>query len=195
MHSKGQEAAPFELLVAVIVMTFVIVVGLNAMNTLLKEKCQGEIESQMEGIKTAIETVAKGQGKANAYFEMPSCYRPSNDLSCLPSTTDPDGAKLCIVQRQDETTCSFHCGGVRTQCTLLLFTSPQFNLMKCLHISPNTSFPTGSTCDPLSLGVKGEWGTAQWDTGTIQGGQYTLINEFTTASTRPIVCVYRREGS
>ena len=63
LSQKGQEAAPFELLIAVITMTFVIVVGLNAMSTLLRAQCEGKIDQNMEELKTALETVAKGEGK------------------------------------------------------------------------------------------------------------------------------------
>ena len=44
LNNKGQEEAPFELLIAVIVMGFVIVMGINAIFTLNREQCQGDIQ-------------------------------------------------------------------------------------------------------------------------------------------------------
>ena len=179
LSQKGQEAAPFELLIAVITMTFVIVVGLNAMSTLLRAQCEGKIDQNMEELKTALETVAKGEGKKTVAYDMPSCFN-QNDSS------------LRIVSRDDRATCSFHCGGLRYECTLLFFSSPDFSSIKCLNISSATDFPSATVChdfddQPTEFKVK-EWKKDE----AIEPGQYTLIKQFHLFSPQPRICVYKR---
>ena len=57
VNNKGQESAPFELLISVIIMGFVIFVGLIAMNQLNEQKCINETKAKLEEMKTKIETV------------------------------------------------------------------------------------------------------------------------------------------
>lgn len=183
LNSKGQEAAPFELLIAVIVMTFVIIVGMSAIDILNKEKCKGEIESEMETIKTALETTAKGEGKESFSYQLPVCYRENE-------------SEMKVVDRDDKQTCSFYCGGSRMQCTLLLFSTPQYSAIKCLRIPTSTIFPAGNGCDPTKLGGGSEeYEVEEWKQDPIRPGRYTLMNESTLLSETPIVCVYRTTGS
>ena len=44
MKQKGQEEGPFELLIAVILMTFVIFIGIQAMDILRVQTCEGKAE-------------------------------------------------------------------------------------------------------------------------------------------------------
>ena len=74
---KGQEEAPFELLVAVIVMGFVLFVGMQAMMQLQLSECTGRTERTLESLKTSIETVATEKGKQNIAFRLPGCFRES----------------------------------------------------------------------------------------------------------------------
>lgn len=187
--SRGQESAPFELLVAVIVMTFVIAAGLGATQFLMQEQCKGEMGSQMEQIKTAIETVAKGRGKANVSFTMPSCFRPSESPSCS-YASDPNASRLCIKDTDSKQTCAYYCGGSQRSCTLLIFTSPDYSNISCLRISPLTQFFTQSPCEERT-----GWELQDWMANSIQQGQYSLVNAFSLANDNPYVCAYRRVNS
>ncbi len=177
-NSKGQEAAPFELLIAVIVMTFVIMIGLTAMNVLLTKECEGRIDSQMEELKTDIEKVAGGEGKESSYFEMPGCFSEKD-------------SKLEIVDRDDRRICTYYCGSGE-QCTLLVFTNPNYHNAVCLRISSATVFLAGDPCDTSKL-VEGttEYCIDQWKAEPIKPGRYILIREFSLYTDTPVVCVYR----
>ncbi|MAG17945.1 MAG: hypothetical protein CL944_00555 [Candidatus Diapherotrites archaeon] len=191
LSEKGQESAPFELLIAIIVMTFVIVVGFNALETLNRETCEGKINKNLEDIKTAIESVVKNKSKTNVSYELPNCYSENE-------------SGLIIVERNDTVYCSNVCGGSLAQCTVLQFSSddPSYTETKCLRISSATTFPDEYVTCPTDLLEPAEGYTAvDWKAigdnlgfrTSIIPGQYTLIRQSNLFSQAPIICVYRRE--
>ena len=190
LDRKGQESAPFELLIAVIVMGFVIVMGLNAMFVLQRESCEGDIEKQMENIKSGLEIVARGEGNQNLSFLMPGCYNEKE-------------AKLEIVERDDPQTCSFYCGGNSYNCILLSFSSPGYYSLKCLKISNAVTFPQRNIsasppiCNILPADGDSQPGepyfdTIDWREGAIPQGYYTLIKEINLYTSQPMICAYLR---
>ncbi len=187
MNRKGQEAAPFELLIAVIIMGFVLAVGFMAMSELSKKQCQGSIETTMSELKTSLEIVAKGQGKTTFAFRMPPCYTESK-------------SRLGIRNITERIVCSRICGGNRIDCTVLEFygysEAGSYVSVLCLDIPATVDFPSdvaGSPCDP----DKYESGTIEyevvsWKDGPIIPGDYILVNEYTLMSDYPRICAYKR---
>lgn len=179
---KGQESAPFELLIAMILMGFVIVVGFNALDRLGFEICKGNMNQNMEQIRTAIETVVKNKSKGNVAYDLPNCFKE-------------DESKLRILDSEDPQYCSAYCGGGVQSCKVLTFYNPEFSDTKCLRVSQATTFPTDEdTCNPEVFGSPGEFSTIDWqdqEHGIVEG-QYTLKAEFNLFSKTPQICVYRR---
>ena len=132
LNNKGQEEAPFELLISVIIMGFVIAVGFIAMNELSKKQCQGDIEKSMQELKRTLELVSKGQGRESFTFRMPACY---SDVK----------SKLIIESSSEMKTCLEVCGGARLDCTMLRFygvsDAGSYVSRTCLDIPPTTDFP------------------------------------------------------
>ena len=193
LNNKGQEEAPFELLIAVIVMGFVIVMGINAIFTLNREQCQGDIQKQMESIKSSLEIVARGEGSQNVYYSMPSCFGEKE-------------SKLQIVERDDTDTCNHYCGGNSYNCILLSFASPTYNSLKCLKLSNAITFPERNTnnspptCDVLPSVADRQLGEPyfepiNWREGAIPQGRYTLMLEINVYSAQPTVCAYLRSDT
>ena len=178
---KGQESAPFELLIAIIVMTFVIVVGFNALNTLNKKTCEGNLNQNIEQIKSAIESVAKNKSKINIGYDLPSCFNESD-------------AKLRIIERNDISYCSAICGGSLAQCTILQFSStrPSYTETKCLRISAATSFPVGDPCNTAIFDE--DYDVVDWKDYSIGliPGAYTLMRQGNLVTGSPKICVYKR---
>ncbi|HLC92711.1 MAG TPA: hypothetical protein VJH23_03315 [archaeon] len=182
LSQRGQESAPFELLIAMILMGFVLVVGFNALDKLNFEICKGNMNQSMEQIRTAIETVVKNKSKANVGFELPGCFRE-------------DESKLRILTSEEPAYCSAYCGGGVQSCKVLTFYNPLFSDTKCLRISQVTTFPSDDPpCNPGVFGNPDEYETVEWENQQegISGGQYTLKAEFNLFSGTPEVCVYRR---
>lgn len=188
LSEKGQESAPFELLIAIIVMGFVIIIGFSAIERLGNETCKGNLSQNLEQLRTGIETVVKSKSKANVSFELPSCFREEE-------------SKLRIIERDELAYCSAVCGGSLAQCTVLQFFSPTYSDTKCLSISSATTFPESTPCDAAILdsgssGSGSEYEAKNWkgEEG-IQPGQYTLIRQSSLFTSSPIVCAYRRRGA
>ncbi|HLC78920.1 MAG TPA: hypothetical protein VJG83_00685 [archaeon] len=179
---KGQESAPFELLIAMIVMGFVIVIGFNALDRLNGETCKGNLNQNLEQLRSGIETVVKNKSKINVSFELPNCF------------TEED-SKLRIIERDELAYCSALCGGSQAQCTVLQFSSPSYTESKCLRISSATTFPQEpETCDPRMLEPADGYSVANWKDPErgIEIGQYTLIRQSNLFSSAPVVCAFKR---
>ncbi len=178
LGQKGQESAPFELLVAVIVMGFVIFVGLQAMEQLNLQRCYSETDAKLEAMKTSLETVV-GQGSPQKItFRLSTCFNEEEENIRL---KDYSEAPLCAE----------YCGSARNLCTLLQYyyngNKGAFSIRKCLNISPDTVFPfRAGTCPD-----RGEdYELVDYRDEIVQGS-YNLVNKTSVTSTYPTVCAYR----
>ena len=184
VNQKGQEAAPFELLIAVILMGFVIIIGTYASMELERQKSEQQINQKLEDFKEALEAVSKGKGQYNLEFVLPPHGR---------------NQEINLLQISDSYRCSIYCGGSRATCTIVTFEAEGAKSMaKCVNISPLTGFKgekeardTGGPCpsyltdDLLCL--------EDWRSGPIKQGDYVLASAYTTVITPvPIICAYRK---
>lgn len=181
LDRKGQEAAPFELLIAVILMGFVITVGIMATTQLEKQRCFQESNKKMEELKEAVETVAKGKGQFNLSFRMPSCGR--NTL-------------VKLVPERDPYLCSTFCGGSVSICTLARYSADNVSpIVKCLNIHPGTVFASEdspSYC-PLRSGPEENLLLEDWKGPAVPQGDYILASAYAiTPSPIPLMCAYRK---
>lgn len=183
LFQKGQESAPFELLIAIIVMTFVIVIGFNALDKLNSETCKGNLSQNLSEIKNAIETVVKNKSKANVFYRLPGCF---ND----------ETSKLRVISRDSERYCSAYCGGSVQSCIVLEFSSddPYYTDVKCLRVSQAVNFPESDPCNSKTLEPQDAYSVANWrdQEGGIKPGRYTLVSQFNLFSNVPEICAYRR---
>jgi hypothetical protein len=179
LGERGQEAAPFELLIAVILMGFVIVVGIGAMSELEKQKCYQESNKKMEELKEALETVSKGKGQYNLSFVLPSCGR---------------NAEAKLESQSDPYLCSTFCGGSVRTCTLARLTAENVSsIVKCLNISPLTTF--ASQVNPSYCPDRSEEDLLleHWKEGPIPQGDYILASAYVIAERPiPMICAYRK---
>ena len=202
LSKKGQESAPFELLIAIIVMTFVIVIGFRALDTLNEETCIGILNKNMEELKRGMESVVETKSKVTLSVRLPNCF-------------NEDESELAIIDRREQVYCSNICGGSVAQCTILRFTgttgSGTYSSTRCLNISSATDFPDAGTCgspiiplEPSDAFEVVEWksdetveytspqGVTTTHLVGIQQGDYTLIRQSNLFSQAPLVCVYKR---
>jgi len=175
---RGQEAAPFELLVAVIVMGFVIFIGLQAMESLNVQRCYNETDAKLEGMKTALETVV-GQGSPQQInFRLSTCFNEEEE-------------KIWIKDYSEPAMCSDYCGSAKNLCTLLQYYykgGNAFSIRKCINISPDTVFPY-RTSSTGACQEKEDMELVDFRDEITQGS-YQLINKTSVTSTYPTVCAY-----
>jgi hypothetical protein len=181
VNNSGQESAPFELLIAVIIMSFVIFVGLIAMGNLTEQKCYNETVAKLEEMKTKIETVVAEKTPQQINFRLSACY-------------DPDDEQIKIADYSEPAFCADYCGATKNLCTLLQYyyagrnDTGGFAKRLCLNISPDADFPKTGNCPS-----KEDEGYELVDfREEIVQGQYLLVNKTGVTSTFPTICAYRK---
>lgn len=178
LGQKGQESAPFELLVAVIIMGFVIFVGLQAMDQLNKQKCYNEINAKLEEMKTKLETVVTERSPQQINFTLSTCFNPNDETVRIKDYSEP-------------ALCAEYCGAAKNLCTLLQYYysgTNGFSIRKCLNVSPDTVFPYNIGTCPEKEG----YGLRDYR-DEVEQGYYLMVNKTSVTSTYPTVCAYRKE--
>ena len=179
--SRGQESAPFELLIAVIVMIFVMGFGYFAIDKLWKMDCEARIDAELEEMKTAIEACVNQGELERVKFDVPQCFKDS---------------RVRISQLTDGMVCSDICQEGRQSCVSLDFLSDDGPMKRvCVNISINTNFEgpvaggSGTLCPE-----KENYGLIpinDSDVG-VPNGDYLFVNK-TRAGDTPAICAYVRE--
>ena len=127
MFYRGQEEAPFQLLVAVILMTFVIIVGLRAMEQADEQKCFYETDKAMDDLRLAIENTAQNKTPSIVNFNPPGCTKNES---------------FVLRKSDDERICKNACLNSSTSCVLLRYSTSEVTGIqdKCVNISYDTQF-------------------------------------------------------
>lgn len=111
VNKKGQASAPFEVLVAVILMGFVIVAGTWALSNLSESTCLGDKRQKLSELKEAIKDVVLGNSDLttkNINFDVRPCFNQKYE-------------KITVKTYQSPQRCNAFCGGGNT-CTLIEYT-------------------------------------------------------------------------
>jgi len=105
--NKAQASAPFEVLVAVILMGFVILAGTWALINLSQSTCIGNKREKMSELKEAIKEVVMGSELTikNISFDIQPCFNERYEY-------------INLITYSNQTKCTAYCGGGNT-CTLL----------------------------------------------------------------------------
>jgi len=180
-NAKGQEGAPFELLIAVFIMGFVIFAGLNAMNMLNDQKCRGTIDAKLEEFKSTLETTVHQKSPTNINFRLSDCFSENEEHVEISDNADPS-------------TCADYCGSPMNLCTLLEYSntgSAGFSLRKCLSIPPDTVFPSQSFVGAKCPDRDG-YELQDLDSSMPQG-KYSFWNKTLATDTFPTICAYKRK--
>ncbi len=135
---KGQVSAPFEVLVAVIVMGFVILAGTYALKNLSENTCLGDKKKEMGELTSSLRDVVLGSDLTfrNISFQTKACF-------------DAKYERIELNQYSDPARCSAYCGG-GVQCVLLEYIyEDEVKLQRkypiqpiCTGIASNINFTT-----------------------------------------------------
>lgn len=107
-NNKGQASAPFEVLVAIILMGFVILAGTWALSNLSENTCLGNKRQKMGELKEGIKEVVLGYTELTyklINFQVTPCFNQKYEY-------------ITLKTYADTTRCNAYCGGGST-CTLL----------------------------------------------------------------------------
>ena len=184
---RGQESAPFELLIAVIVMAFVMLFGYIALDYTIKEDCKIRINKELEKMRSAIESTTNQSSLQRVVFEVPQCFKDSR-------------VRLDAVR--DKRVCSSICREGREQCVALDYFSDEFVKRVCVNIPIYTDFEgsvsggPGTYCPDKRSETTGEPVSYELtpfsDEGVgVPNGTYVLYNKTPPGFSKPVVCAYR----
>lgn len=139
---KGQVSAPFEVLVAVVLMGFVIVAGSFALKNLSQNVCIGNKRSDLSNFKEALREVVLGSDLVirNINFQTKACFNEIYESVQLNTYNDPSR-------------CTAYCGGGNT-CLLLEYvyedTQKSIRLQPidpiCMDLPTSIDFGSQSEC-------------------------------------------------
>jgi hypothetical protein len=191
MNPHGQESAPFELLIAVILMGFVLFAGYQAISRLQEQTCANTINGQLENMSRNLQNVATGKGTAQFAFNFGECSAKINDcdnFASLSQTTDVECVRL--LDSTDPNICSSFCSSARSICTLLQYKSTTDTITKCVEISPTTNFPSDASGSQCPSRKDEGWYLQPIDETTIQQGTYSLLKVSDLTASVPVVCAY-----
>jgi len=157
MKKKAQISGPFEIMVAVTIMVFVMILTYSSISNMQKKVCENKIKDMMQKIKATIEdTLNGGEGKANLlHIEFPSCF---------------GSTQVFIDHLEKRSICSQKCSGIVDECYLLVHRNYKakegITLSYCLDVGTNVEFST--------LGEKNSWDAEQryYHSGTVNIGYH-----------------------
>ncbi len=180
-NQKAQSSAPFEVLVAVVIMGFVLYMALQAFNFLQEQQCKAQIHEQIVQLKSAVQETLKGQSN-KLVFQPPRCTKDENEMR--------------MVVKSNRAICRQVCGTEDDQCLVFFYQSENFMDQLCFDETPTyTNFLGQSQCtnlgddyvlvdffepaDPIS-------GNPQ----VIPRGTYTLQNKTGSGEGIPKICAF-----
>lgn len=183
INNKGQASAPFELLVAVVIMSFVMVVGYVVLENVNTQVCLNSVDREMTEFKLAIED------SVTRMSSTPLTFRPEG--SCFSSKK----SKLQIYNEETRSVCAAVCGFAADKCYIMKFSSelPGSTKRKCLNLPSFTSFQDNESgmCNDDTL-VQGSGYSAIDPTveGQFLAGSYVIRNISPAGHPFPLICVY-----
>ncbi len=181
MFNKGQVTAPFELLVAIIIMAFVLIVGSQMLGQVTDQVCMSHVEKEMSEFVTYLEDTSNNKSTSKFIFSPQSvCF-------------DDDEHIMKIVRERDSKVCSSKCGIPQDTCYIMLFHTSDVALgykERCINLPVYTNFAVDdSTCTTLD-DLAGYMVINPSD--KIPFGSYVLKNVARTGETWPNVCFYHK---
>jgi hypothetical protein len=143
MNNKAQMSAPFELMVAIIIMGFVVVVGYSLMTELQKNMCQNDVDKAVTVFKNNLELAINNSTVQSFKFDYEGCFRESEAIAYISKHSDPR-------------ICERLCGEYRNTCFSLTFNATFSKgggpyVSKCLKIPDLTNFEPGNSVDCSEL--------------------------------------------
>ncbi len=177
-EKRGQMSAPFELLVAVIIMGFVIIVGSQMLTAANNEVCVNNIDKELSEFKSFLEDTSTFKTSNKFRFDNPNdCFNEKNAVIKIEKVID--NPKLC----------SAICGRADSTCHVFNFIISKSGIVKqkCLNLSQFTTFIRDG-CDTSSNELAGY--EAIDPTMVIPVGNYVLRNVAKAGETYPVICTF-----
>jgi uncharacterized protein (UPF0333 family) len=195
---KAQVSAPFELLVAIIVMGFVILSGTYALNNLSENTCLGNKRQDFSELISALRDVVLGSDLTyrNITFSTKACFNTNYE-------------KIQLNTYDDAGKCGTYCGG-GNNCLLLEYIyikNPDYDEDGSLNYADEIKYPIPPVCTHLpstinfasnnnECGIQNNDEWIVWNPYTeknIPPGKYRLFKSSSSGSANTIICMLQKK--
>ena len=190
LSKRGQESVPFQLLVVIVMLGFVLVMGLYVLTRSNEQQCGEQAKKLLERTRQDFESLIKQDELKRVTIDLPQCGEGKKELS--------------IRLEQDRQICSLYCIGANERCVLLVFSSEAISQATCLRIPPTTQFlgetecslperrPPGLIPDEFSFKQIGFARTSGGETvNALEDGEYFFTQKTSITTGVPQVCAYK----
>jgi len=183
LRNEGQMSSPFELLVAIIIMSFVVIIGSQMLAASQEQVCLSSVGKEITEFKLMLEDTAIRRGSNKFEFRPDDCFNQNTAI-------------IKIEKYNSTTQCGAKCGLPTESCFVLIFNAPDVAngfIQKCLNLPVYTTFvnePNDCPTDDLDGYVAID--PTIMDEGGIRPGSYVLQNVAPAAKTYPNICVFRK---
>jgi hypothetical protein len=181
---KGQVSSPFELLVAIIIMSFVVIIGANMLAGVNEQVCLAGIDKSLTEFKLKLEDTALLRTSNKFEFRL-------NTNSCF----NENDAIIKIEKYNDSKKCSSICADKTTNsCFVLIFNASDLAngfKAKCLNLQVYTSFVGPDDCPTSEESLNGFESIIPTTNGQmLHSGTYILRNISPAGASNPEICTY-----
>ncbi len=182
MGKKAQMSAPFELMVAVIIMGFVILIGANLLDSMNRQVCLNTVDKSLSDFVALLEDTTNNRSSTGFHFSTQGCFQDKKTtIKIEKRNTSKECSLLC------STPSSNSCYGI----TFFAENVPNAYISKCINIPGYTTFMSMDTCNERRDDESYKW-VDVYD--NLQVGNYSLKNISTSGDTFPKICVYRKSA-
>jgi hypothetical protein len=195
-NKKAQVSAPFELLVAIIIMAFVILAGTHALNNLSENTCLGNKRQNFSEFISALRDVSLGSDLTyrDVDFKTKACFNEKYEF-------------IQLNTYEDAGRCGAYCGG-GTNCLLLEYKYENTDSKElrypiqpiCTHLPSTINFATEiSDCLGDNENLKNQYDVIDPKTNTENGknniplGQYKIFRANQESANTTMICLLKRK--
>ena len=177
---RGQVSAPFELFVAIIIMSFVVIIGIQMLTNVQAQVCLASVDKELGEFKSKLEDTANNMASNKFFFSPERCFNENKVI-------------IKVETLSSTKQCSAKCGTPVDKCFTVMFYAPDVPngyKDKCLNLPVYTSFLTQGGeggCESLD-DVAGYEAVDPRD--QIRLGQYVTRNVAQAGDTYPKMCVF-----
>jgi hypothetical protein len=185
MNNKAQVSSPFELLVAIIIMSFVVIIGAQMLENVHEQECSASIKSELNIFAQKLKDTSEYRTSNKFEFRL-------NKKACF----NENQAIIKIEKYDDSKKCGYVCGRATNSCFVLIFHAadlPGSFSDVCLNLPIYTSFVGTDDCPSDDPSVADYDAIKPTDIGqTLKSGSYVLKNIAPAGKTYPVICTYRK---
>lgn len=194
-------SAPFELLVAVVIMGFVVIIGTSLLGQIQMQVCKNNNDKEIEKFISNLHNTADYRSNSKFAFTLDKCFNENKATI---------GIQVEKASASSSANCNAVCGTPSERCHIMVFYTadiPDGLIRKCINIPEFTSFETnlGDPCPVVTEGgipytlVSPELTSIRPGSTIVNEGQpllksgtYIFKNVSTVGEETPRVCIYYR---